>query len=194
MLHSIDFDTINTVLWWMLLVVTLYWAYLVFFCRGVPNITTAPVVRQKTVEIIREDMRKKGNPDGYTIVDLGSGYGFFVRHIAREIPQAHVIGVDCDMWAIRFCTWLNKRQKLGNVSYVKKNFVKYDLKRVDAVVFFLNAYCAHFTGKKLKEDLKEDALVVSNRFQLQGGWGEPDAQHFVKTRYPKQGKINVYHA
>jgi ubiquinone/menaquinone biosynthesis C-methylase UbiE len=184
------FLVISDILFWINLVLLVWWGYIVIFNRGVPNIPTAPVIRRKVVEIIRADMQEKGL-DQYTVVDLGSGNGSFARMIAKEIPQAHVVGVEISALAVKRANMMKKFFRVKNVDYICADFDSYNLGHVDAAVIFLMASSMHSMGKKLNEELKPGALVCCNRFMLQDGWIPKDTV-FVKTIYPLQGKLNIY--
>lgn len=193
--YLLEFSSVLKQIFWVLyayfVIHAIHYFYLFVFCKGITNYPTAPKVRKRGIEIMREDMQKKAKQGRYTIVDMGSGYGFFVRDIAKHMPQAHVIGIDYDPLAGKVCNFFKKFLGPKNAEFVTGDFTGYNLAHADAVVLFLPIEYMPSLGEQLKSQLKEGALVICNRFNLEGGW-EPVAVEHVKAGRRKQGKINIY--
>jgi trans-aconitate methyltransferase len=190
-LEAVKFiELFNGVLFWFA-AFTLAWnVYFVVFNRGIPNIRSAPAIRKKIIEQLKEDKKRRGRKT-YTVVDLGSGNGLFTREIASMMPRAHVIGLEVSPQQYAWATMMKQREKLDNLEYKKVDFFKYDTWEADAVVLF--QLDTHRIGQKLHHDLKKDTLVISNKFPLGDGW-KHDRLLEVKTFYPFQKKVYVYHA
>ena len=173
-----------------LLIMLIWQAYNLIFNRGVPNIRTAPAVRKKIVEILKQDFDASGRKP-YTIFDLGSGNGLLTREIAAALPEARVIGIEIS--GPQYSWSMKQKEKLGlaNLTYEKADFLKRDLSEADAVVFYLVSTLMESLGKKLHRDLKPGALIVSNRFRLGDDW-QPQEVMEVRTLYPHQKKVNTY--
>lgn len=190
-------EMFNALMFWVIVVVTVYhlplffrYVYTIVFCKGMSNMRTAPEIGLKAIEIIKVDMATKGNPESYTIIDLGSAYGYFSCQIAEHIPQAKVIGMDCDPGGVAFSKAMAKRKKFANAEFIKCNFFNYDISKADAIVFYLPDYLMKPMGDLLKTAAKDGALIISNRFQLEG-W-EPAEVLQIETKFPRQGRLNVY--
>lgn len=175
---------------WFLLLMLAWQAYNLIFNRGVPNIRTAPAVRRKIIEILKQDYAARGKKP-YTIFDLGSGNGLFTREIAAALPEARVIGIEISAPQYAWSVKQKDKYKISNLAYEKADFLVRDLSEADAVVFYLVSTLMESLGKKLHQDLKPGALVTSNRFRLGDGW-VPAEIIDVKTLYPHQKKVNVY--
>jgi Methyltransferase domain len=190
-------DTLNFFLFSAALIILIYnaplitrYLYTKVFCKGMSNMRTAPEIGLKVVEIIKNDMAAKGNPEGYTIIDMGSAFGYYSCQIAENIPQAKVIGMDCDPGGVAFSKAMAKRKNLSNVEFIKCDFFQYDISKADAIVFYLPDYLMKPMGDLLKTAPKNGALIISNRFQLEG-W-EPSEVLQIETKFPRQGRLNLY--
>lgn len=183
-------ENFNQILFW-LAIFTLAWnVYFIIFNRGIPNIRTAPALRRKMIELLREDSRSKHSKGPYTVIDLGSGNGLLTREIARAMPEARVIGLEISRQQHAWAVMMKRREKLANLEYKRADFFKYDLSRMTAVVLFQLA--TDSVARKLSQDLKPGTLVISNKFPLGYGWKHERLLH-VKTWNPFQKKLYVYY-
>ncbi len=182
---------VDNILRWIFLSVLLLDAYALIFNKGIPNIRTAPAIRQKIIHLLRDEAAKHTGQDPFTIIDMGSGNGLFTREIARAIPQARVIGLEISKTALWWSNCLKKLLKLKNVEYIDQDFFTYHLGHAHAVVMYLTIFQMESIGKKLHEELKVGTMVTSNRFRLGDGW-EPDQSIAVKTLYPHQKILHIY--
>ena len=108
-----------------------------------------------------------------------------------QIPNAKVIGIDCDPGGVAFSKAMAKRKKIANVEFLKGDFFEYDYSNADAIVFYLPDFLMEKMGEVLKTKPKADALIVSNRFQLEAGWEPAEVLH-IETTFPRQGRLNIY--
>lgn len=184
----IDF-IVNDILRWVCLYVLLWNAYILLFNKGIPNIRTAPAIRKRIIGLLHEEAAANGEP--LTIIDLGSGNGKFTREIARSLPQSQVIGLEISKLAFEWALFFKRLARLENLEYYRQDFYSYDFSKADAVVMYLTIYQMESMGKKLHEDLKNGALVTSNRFPLGDGW-TPVETVKVWTLYPHQKKFHIY--
>lgn len=182
---------LNEILFWSALFFLGWNVYFLIFNKGIPNIRTAPALRRKMCEIIEQHYKKtlheKNTP--YRIVDLGSGNGQLTRDIAKKYPDATVIGVEISKQQLYWANRLKNAQKLENLSYIETDFFDYDLSKADVVLLYQLEM--HKIGQKLKQELKPGSLIISNRFQLGGGWADPQLIN-VFTLYPHQKQLYVY--
>lgn len=183
-------DTINTVLFWICFYVLLWNGYFLLFNKGIPNITTAPAIRRKIVEILREDCASQGN-GSYNVIDLGAGNGSLTRSIARGLPQAQVTGIDICSIANFKARMMMRLSGLRNLEHKRADFYDCDISKADAVVMFLLGSLMGRIREKLESDLKDGTLVISNKFPVGGDW-VPLAEIDVRTLYPHQKKLFIY--
>lgn len=180
--------TINTFGMWFALWLLAINLWIIVFNGCVPNIRTAPAIRKRIIELIREDM-KRNTQRPYTIVDIGAGYGQFTREMARALPDAQVIGLEISKPTFLWCMWVKKRYKLDNLDYRHVDFFKYDMAGTSAVTLFF--YRLDPVAKKLRRELKPGSFVASNKFHLLDNW-VPKEVIDVKTRYWWQKRLFVY--
>src|SRR3954467_692381 len=113
--HMHIWNEINDVLFWILLFVMAWLAYILAFHGGVPNIGTAPAIQKKAANILKDHATKRGGD--FTIVDMGSGEGGFTRLIARNVPFAHVIGLEMSPQSYQLAQLGKRLKKIGNIEY-----------------------------------------------------------------------------
>jgi SAM-dependent methyltransferase len=183
-------ETINNYLFWIGTFFLTWYAYILIFHRGVPNIGTAPAIQKKIAEIVKEHYEQSGKKD-YLVIDLGSGEGGLTRSLARALPGARVIGIEFTPQSFATANFWKRHFKLDNLEYIKGDFFDYDFAQADAIVFYQSIYYMERLGQKLNKEAKKGTLVVSNKFTLGDGW-KPEATVNVKTLYLHQRKVNVY--
>ncbi len=181
-------DLINTILFWIFLWLLILQAYILLFNRGVPNIKTAKPNIKKMIDAIRKDIADKGNPNDYTICDLGAGNGRLTRLIARAIPNAHVIGYEIAPLSIFKCNVLKNLSGIKNLEYRREDFFKIDFSHINAIVFYLTLFEMGRLGEKLKET-PDNTLIISNRFALKAGWTPSET---LESNLPLQKQIFIY--
>jgi len=164
----------------------------IVFHKDIPNIRTAPAIRRKIIELLKEDFEKRKEQESpYTIVDLGAGSGLLTREIARALPGAKVIGIELAKHTYAYANWQKRRVKLDNLEYVNMNFLNYDLSSASAVTMYLVPYVMTDLGKKLRKEARPGTLILSNKFRLFDGW-EPQKTLHIKTLYFHQKVLHIY--
>lgn len=133
----------------------------------------------------------KTQTNPYIIIDLGSGNGRTSRYIARQIPQAHIIGIEISYLAYWQSCIMQKLTRIKNLKYKHANFHDVDIADANAVVMFLLGTLMASVRTKLDSDLKEDTLVISNKFKIGGDW-TPKEVRDVKTLAPHQKTLFIY--
>lgn len=185
-------DILNTILFWAFLYVYLWNAYIFFFNKGVPNIKTAPAIRNKVIEIFSKDQQERGiNP--YKVADLGCGNGNFAIQMAKNIPNSHITGYEIAKLAFWRCNLLQKRTKTKNITFIQQSFLEADLSQFDALMIYQMDTIMPELREKLSQELKPGTVIICNKFYLGGDW-EPTEIINVKTRMPHQKTIYVYYA
>ncbi len=185
-------EWIENILFYTALYVLLWNAYFLTVNRGIPNIRTAPAIRKKMADFIRQDMARK-QKDQYVIMDIGAGNGDLSRFMARTFPEARVIGVEIDKLAYWKCCLYGRLAGLKNLSYRNEDFHKTSLSEADAVVMFLSWLLMNDIRKTLEEKLSPGTLITSNKFPLGGDW-KPEQALDVDTLYFHQKRLYVYHS
>lgn len=177
-------ETLNDILFWVLLFVLSWQAYILIFNRGIPNIRTAPALRRVMIEKLKEAGARR-------IYDLGAGGGDLSRAIATAMPEAKVSGLEISAGAVRRARGRGKH--LPNLDYVQGDFMKADLSGADAVVMFLIDTMMPPLREKLRKELKPGTVVISNKFPLGGDWTAAE-EIAVRTWYINQKMLYLYRA
>lgn len=188
-------DIINDILFWALLYVLLWQAYILLFNKGIPNVRTAPEIRRKIIEILQREIETKGSKD-YQLVDLGSGNGDTSRNIAQALPDIAVIGVEISKIAAWRARQMAQFRQVKNVSYRQEDFFETDLSQADAVyIFQFPSVMNKLHAAGILQGLKPSALIICNKFIFyQDGedqW-EPEEIIDVKTLIPNQKRMFLY--
>ncbi len=186
MIDIIDF--INNILFWIFLYVLLWQGYILFFNKGIPNITTAPAIRKAIIEKLKT--HPKATP---VIYDLGCGNGKFSREMARALPHAQIIGIEICNIAFLQAVIMKKITSLKNITYIKDDFYNIDLSNADIVFFFLLGRDMGFIREKIEKDVKSGTWVITNKFQIGGHWKALETCS-IKTLAPAQKSFYVYEA
>ncbi|MDD3287776.1 MAG: class I SAM-dependent methyltransferase [Alphaproteobacteria bacterium] len=161
------------------------------FKTGVPTFPTmpaVPAVRRRMIEILKNDMETR-KIKSHSIIDLGSGSGQLLWHIAKAMPKVRVVGVE-----LSYIPWLRSvmRQRLfgpANLRYERLDFWPYDVSGFDAVITYLPGKIMERVGEKLNKELKPGTMVIANGFPLQAGWQPYET---MTVRVPFKMKMFVY--
>lgn len=186
------FEILENILFYAALYVLLWNAWFLTVNKGIPNIRTAPAIRKKMAEFVRQDMAAK-NKDTYTIIDMGAGNGDLSRYMARTFPDAHVIGIEIDKLAYAKCRFYKWLFRYKNLTYRNESFHDTSLGEADAIVMFLSWLLMDNIRATLEKKLSPNTLITSNKFPIGGDW-QPEHEMDVKTLYFHQKKLLVYHS
>ena len=125
------------------------------------------------------------------IVDLGSGWGSLAYPIAKNFPDAEVIG--CELSPI---PWLYSRLKgvfvqRPNLTLHRRSVFDADLTDVDVVVVYLHPAAMRKLGPKFERELRPGTLVLSNTFAVPT-WEAAQTIHLGKSWLSTSNDIYVY--
>jgi len=120
-----------------------------------------PTDKEKIKTIIRFAEIKPGEK----VVDLGSGDGILVIALAKAGAETHGYEIN------PFLVWKARKNiskaKIENKAFIHwKSFWQEDLSDFDVVVIYGINYIMGRLEKKLRGELKKDARVISNAFNL----------------------------
>lgn len=188
-MHS-TWDLINDILFWTGAFFMAWMAYILVFHRGVPNIGTAPALQKKAVDVLRSFSASR-NDAPFTLVDLGSGDGNFTRRIARSIPAARITGIETAPQSYHWSKLLKKLQHLDNLDYARGDFFAQNFRDTDVVIMYQSVFLMEKLGRKLHEELKPGALIITVRYPLGDGW-QPLEHHEIRSLYLHQKDLYVY--
>ena len=101
-------------------------------------------------------------------VDLGSGWGTLVIGMAQRFPDQQVIGYELSWFPWVVSVLRKKYLGLDNLKLYKKNFLEAELNGASVLVCYLYPGGMLKLSEKLKRDLVDDVMIVSNTFALSG--------------------------
>jgi len=126
--------------------------------QGAPALPT----KRKAVEAL---VALAAPQSGMRAVDLGSGDGRIVIALARSGIEAH--GYEFNPLLVWWSRWLIRRQGLSERAFIhQKNFWHENFAPYDIVAVFGAGHIMAELEKKLRQELKPGAKVVSNVFQF----------------------------
>jgi tRNA A58 N-methylase Trm61 len=102
------------------------------------------------------------------IIDVGSGWGTAVFHLAKEYPRARVVGVELHpvLHGIALIRQVFSSVK-ERISFVCQDAAKHNFRRYDTVfVFMLSDFLNAVLAPKLEQELEVGARVVSYVFPM----------------------------
>jgi len=110
--------------------------------------------------------RLQALPDGFSFIDLGSGLGGTLLRLARVYPSARFVGVETAPLTFVLC-WLRcLLQRNCRVRF--RSFWREPLARYDVVYCFLSPAPMPALWQKAKVEMRPDALLISNSFEVPG--------------------------
>ncbi|MDP6175722.1 MAG: hypothetical protein QGF09_16285, partial [Rhodospirillales bacterium] len=102
----------------------------------------------------------------FSFLDLGSGIGGLLLHLARRHPEARFAGIESAPLPFALA-WLRLRLSgLANIELVRGDFWAEDLSRHDLIYAFLSPEPMPALGEKAKEQMKPGAMLLSNSFPI----------------------------
>lgn len=145
---------------------------------GVPTLASARAAQLDVARYLRRAGARR-------IYELGSGKGDFALRLAKEIPNAHIFGLELSFFPYIYSQlWRLLHPARRRVHFRLVNFHKVDLSSADAVAFYLMPGPNKKLQPKLVRELKKGAIVATVSFSMQG-W-KPEvrqiANNFSKTR------------
>lgn len=137
----------------------------------------APAFRKLTIpwmatptNVIRNALNKlpqQKNPiSNRKLVDLGSGDGRFVIEAAKA-GYKKAVGIELNPWLVAYSYWKSWRAGVFNKTTFKMiNFFDFDLRPFDVITCFGANGVMEPLCTKIKEEGKDDVLIVCYRFPL----------------------------
>lgn len=119
---------------------------------------------------------------GEKLVDLGCGDGRFVVAAARDFG-AHATGFEIDPFRVLYAkVWIWLARLSDRAKVFRRNMYDVDVSDADVVILFLSATSNFRLQKRLREQLREGARVVSY-YHPMWGW-QPDMVGKARDGYP----------
>jgi|GEM_PF-244118 hypothetical protein len=100
------------------------------------------------------------------LIDLGSGWGTLVIALARKYPRQQVIGYELSWFPWLVSIILKYSLRLNNLTLYRKDFKKAELSNASILFCYLFPGGMVALHEKLKRELSNEILIVSNTFAL----------------------------
>ena len=123
-------------------------------------------------------------PDDRTIhlVDIGSGLGGLILHLAQKYPQSRFTGIE-----IAPLPWLISRLRLGpatrNAQFLRNNYEQFNFAEFDVVFAYLSPAAMPALWAKAKSEMRAGSILVSYEFPIVG-----ETEHL--SIYPHDSLMN----
>lgn len=135
----------------------------------IPAVPTQKSARTVILNLISQELHEHPRPNP-VIYDLGCGWGGLCLAVAKEFPQAKVIGLELAWPALIVC-WLRKLV-LGrrNWKILRRNFWRHDISDGDIILCYLGDVVMSDLRDKLRREARNGCLIISNTFPLPKDW------------------------
>ncbi|MFT5091157.1 MAG: hypothetical protein ACI906_003604 [Candidatus Latescibacterota bacterium] len=140
----------------LLTVLSILWTTLQ---TGIPPMKSSGKARQAMLAAID---RSVNGP----LVDLGSGWGTLVIALARKYPHQQVIGYELSWFPWLISVVRKNSLDLENLTLYRKDFKNAEIGNCSNLFCYLSPEAMLSLQEKLKRELSNEILVVSNTFAL----------------------------
>lgn len=100
------------------------------------------------------------------IYELGSGWGALAVRLARQFPQATIVGIENSPVPFLFSSLLRYAVRLPNLQFHRKDFFVQPLDDAKGIVCYLFPGAMVRLKPKLEQELRNDAWIISNTFAV----------------------------
>lgn len=144
-----------------LILLFLYWST---FRTQVPFYPSTTATRHAVAELL-----PKGR--SLRVIDIGSGFGGLVMHLARLRPESEIVGIELAPLPWLF-SLLRARVGGGAGRFVRGDYEKLDFGDYDVVFAYLSPAAMPALWRKASAEMRAGALLLSCEFNITGM--EPD--------------------
>ena len=100
------------------------------------------------------------------IIDLGSGWGTFVIHIAKRYPQRQIVGYELSVLPWLMSKFLKNILGLKNLTLHRQDFYNANLSAASVLVCYLFPEAMDKINNKLLLEQPDVDFLISNNFAL----------------------------
>lgn len=140
---------------------------LLFFILAIESLIRGhdlPTSRRATRALA--DTIRKYKPDAKNFYDLGCAHGTLSLRMKKFLPRLEIYAIDNSAVRIFFAN-LKKKILRRKVSFQKQDIFKADLRNADVVYIYLWYDLMPILEKKLQQELKQGAVVITNTSHFQ---------------------------
>lgn len=129
------------------------------FITGISPVSSTFKSRREIIKSI------PGDQDGI-VYELGAGWGTLAFPLARKCPASTVVAYELSPLPWLFLKFRKFLLGPSNLKIIRKNFLHEDLSKASLVVCYLYPGAMEKLSSKLMMELKPDAQVISNTFEI----------------------------
>lgn len=157
-----------------LILLSLYWAAVI---TRVPLYLSGPAVWRSVADLLPRDRP-------ISFVDIGSGLGGAVIHLARQRPESTFTGIELAPlpWLV---SWIRAYVKSSQARFIRGNFSTLDFSQYDVVFAYLSPLVMDSLWAKACAEMSVGTLLLSYEFPVSGV--APDM-----VIHPKSGNSILY--
>jgi len=154
--YSLDFPP-GVFLFAFLLFLGLYWTV---FKTRVPLYLSPTSLWQVVAELLPKEKSVR-------FIDIGSGLGGLVLHLAKYCPKANVEGIELAPvpWLV---SWLRARLIRSRAHFIQGDYQKIDFSQFDVVFVYLSPVVMDDIWEKANAEMRSGALLLSYEFPISG--------------------------
>lgn len=115
----------------------------------------------KRIELMRQLANFK---DTDVFLDIGSGDGRVLRHVAKFVKEAR--GIEINPILVLLSIIINRIYRIDNINIIQKDFWNTDLSDVDVLFVYCIDSKMEKLEKKIKIEMRQGTRIVSNGFIL----------------------------
>jgi hypothetical protein len=97
------------------------------------------------------------------IIDIGSGLGGLVLHLAKRYPHCQVVGVEL-AWLPWLVSWLRGRFSQSRARFLRVDYTTLDFSQFDVVFAYLSPAAMPALWYKAHTEMRAGAILLSNEF------------------------------
>jgi len=114
-------------------------------------------------------LKLSGASENDTVYDLGSGDGRTLEIAVQKFNVKRAVGIEIDYhWAMKSLERIKELGLQDRIEIINRDFFECNLRPADVVTLYLDPLSNKKLKPKLEEELKTEARVVSNSFEVEG--------------------------
>lgn len=136
---------------------SLFWTT---FRTQVPFFPSRPIVWQQVAELMPQDKPVR-------MIDIGSGLGDVVMHIAKLRPESHIEGIEIAPlpWLVSF---IRARFRHSSAIFKLGDYRELDFSGYDVVFAYLSPAAMSALWEKARHEMRAGSILVSYEFEISG--------------------------
>lgn len=118
------------------------------------------------------------------LVDIGSGLGDLIMHLARAMPESRFVGIEIAPLPWILSRWRARIRGVGNAAFEWGDYETLDFAQYDIVFAYLSPAAMESLWQKASREMLPGSVLMSHEFEIPGA--EPDCI------LQQEGKPSIY--